>query len=135
MKNFITNNLTLEYNNNIFYNVPKNILICINENKNSQILPQLNNIKCYKRDCSDNYKSSKKKIIAENRTCINNCENDLQNIYEYNGRCYKTCSNGYYIEVLYRSYLHHHKWVPAYYQQDSLIYSGLTYYFWPQYYR
>ena len=61
MKNYVTNNLFLETYSNIFSNVSKNIVICINEKQNSTILSQISNIKCSILNCSDDWKSNQKK--------------------------------------------------------------------------
>ena len=71
MSNFIENT---PYNyDNMFENVPDNIVICLNtENTNNSILPQIRSKACSVIDCSDNWKSKQKKIIKENNTCIDN---------------------------------------------------------------
>ena len=52
LKNFIAKNyLTVE---NIFFNIPENIVACLNEN-NHKILEAFINRSCYTLDCSDNW--------------------------------------------------------------------------------
>ena len=85
---------------NMFTNVPENIVICLNEvnNTESKIFAEINNIKCNVIDCSNNWKSSQKKIINNNNECIDSCSNSTQYIYEYNGKCYENCSYLFYID-------------------------------------
>ena len=74
---------------NIFNNVPDNIVICINKEKNIDlILPEIEKIKCHVIDCSDNWLSKQKKIEYETGECTDNCD------YEYNGKCYQSCPSG-----------------------------------------
>ena len=47
---------------NIFNQVPDNIVICINKN-NTKILEQIEQKKCYNIDCSINWKSKQKKLL------------------------------------------------------------------------
>ena len=50
----------------MFYNVPQNIVICINEmNTRTKIFPQIKNIAYYTIDCSDDWKLKQKKINNE----------------------------------------------------------------------
>ena len=81
------------YPNNFFYNIPDNIVICINDNNN--ILKNYLNIDCYVIDCSNDWKSKQKKIIKENGICVDNCYESDNNKYEYNLKCYNNCTNGY----------------------------------------
>ena len=74
MRNFNENGLT-KYDS-IFYKVPENIVVCINENNNvNKIMTQLKQKKCYDIDCSNDWKSKQKKII----TAVNGCECELDN--------------------------------------------------------
>ena len=83
----------------MFYNVPENIVICINETNNPTILSKLQeNSNCYIIDCSNDWKSKQKKILSNNGSCIDKCENDNIYKYEYNGKCYENCSNGYLLD-------------------------------------
>ena len=80
----------------MFYNVPENVVICINQNFSEEIIfPQIYSIKCYVIDCSNDWKSKQKKIINNNNECIESCDNSTQYKYEYNGKCYENCSNGF----------------------------------------
>ena len=59
------------YYQNIFKNVPENIVICINENiTQSKIFPQIKNITCHVIDCTENWKSKQKKCIKYNNISI-----------------------------------------------------------------
>ena len=54
----------------MFYNVPMNTVICLNENiTENNVFPQIKNIACYTMDCTDDWKSKQKKIINGNQ-CI-----------------------------------------------------------------
>ena len=92
MKNFNENQLT-SYDN-MFANVPDNIVVCIDE-RNTKILSKLPNINCRTIDCSDDWKLKQKKIISNNN-CIDNC--NTINKYEDNGKCVENCPNGDYFD-------------------------------------
>ena len=97
MDNFKEENLYFPeiLNRDIFYNVPENVVICIKEiNTQLIIFPQINNKSCSIIDCSDNWKSKQKKIIADNNKCVEKCDNPPY-IYEYNGKCYENCTKGF----------------------------------------
>ena len=88
-------NNTTNYDN-MFYGLPANIVICINENlTKSKIVPQIKSKKRYIMDCSDEWKSSQKNIIYYSNQCIENCFTSTQYLYEYNGKCYDNCTNGF----------------------------------------
>ena len=99
LNNFHKNILLSRYNSDysdIFFNISQNAVICYNNiTENDLIFSQIKeNINCYSIDCTENWKSSQKKIILYNDTCIDDCKNDLIFNYEYNGICYDDCSNG-----------------------------------------
>lgn len=51
-----------DYYEKMFYGVPDNVVICINENNNQNIIfPQIKQKTCYTIDCSDDWKSKQKK--------------------------------------------------------------------------
>ena len=83
----------------MFYNVPNNIVICINENiTNQKIFPQIKNKTCSIIDCTDNWKSKQKKLISnKDNECIEKCINNSLYKYEYNGKCYGNCTYNYYL--------------------------------------
>ena len=62
---------------NMFYNIPENVVVCINENiiKN-KIFPQIKNKACFTIDCTDNWKSKQKGIINNNK-CFEYNINDM----------------------------------------------------------
>ena len=81
---------------NMFTNIPKNIVICINNRTNqSKIIPQINAIKCHVIDCTNDWKLKQKKIINNTNECIDNCNDSSLYNYEYNGKCYESCEKGY----------------------------------------
>ena len=94
LQNFDDSKVTKDtYINNIFDGIPDNIIICIDNSKNSKILNQLSTKSCYNISCSTEWKSIQKKIIKDQGTCITQCTN-----YEY-GNFYctadKTCPSEY----------------------------------------
>jgi len=97
--NFDLTNLNIEQfaYEEIFYNIPENVVICIDEsiNDNYIIISQIRNISCYVIDCSNDWKSKQKKLINNTNECIESCENSLQYKYEYNGKCFENCTNGF----------------------------------------
>ena len=98
LKNFIEYQLneSLSDYENMFYNLPENVVICINENLTEEkILPQIKNLSCHVIDCSNNWKSKQKKITNDTNECIESCDNSTQYKYEYNGKCYENCTNGF----------------------------------------
>ena len=55
------------YYGNMFDNVPENVVVCIDEEKNkNKIFPQLKIKKCFINNCSKNWKMSQKKICGDN---------------------------------------------------------------------
>ena len=89
MKNFNQMGGLFDFGN-MFYIVPKNVIICVNESNIPQnVLSQIKGLKFYKNDCSNNWKLSQQKILEDGVNCIDNCTNDYK--YEYNGKCYKNC--------------------------------------------
>ena len=96
LQNFHKNNIS-SYSY-LFSSVPKNLVICYkNMSDNDLIFSQIiYDIKCYSIDCSDNWRLSYKKIVANNSyACIDNCNKDLKYKYEYNGMCYENCTSEY----------------------------------------
>ena len=89
---------------NIFYNIPENIIICINP-ENKIILNELSKtVECFFMDCSDFWIQNK--ILTKNNitSCINNCFNISENCHNdcakkyLNDICYKNCSYFYYFD-------------------------------------
>ena len=55
-----------DYYGNMFDNVPENVVVCIDEQKNkNKIFPQLKIKKCFTNDCSENWRMSQKKIYGD----------------------------------------------------------------------
>ena len=91
MINFSEN--SFEDFNDIFINLPDNIVVCLNKEKVlTQIGSQISNKKCHIDDCTDNWRLNQKKFVEESDECINNCSE--RNLYEYNGRCISKCQRG-----------------------------------------
>ena len=77
----------------MFFNVPENVVICIDEIKNpAKIIPQIKSKSCYTIDCSKDWKYFQKKFINNTNICVESCTSDYK--YEYNGKCIKNCING-----------------------------------------
>ena len=100
LKNFDESQLTaVSKYEKMFENIPSNVVICINESKNQNIIfPQIKKIECYIIDCSDDWKSKQKKIIPKTGKCLESCDKDPQYKYEYNGKCYDNCPKGYFTD-------------------------------------
>ena len=82
--------------NDIFFGIPENVVICIDEIINKdKIVPQIKEKSCYVISCSDDWKSNQKKMIYNTNKCIESCESSTQYKYEYNGKCYDYCPNGF----------------------------------------
>jgi len=79
--------------NNTFYNVPDNVVVCINEN-NMKILSDLFKKNCYTIDCSDDWETKVKKNVSKTGICFDTFNNDIHFKYEYEGRFYENCING-----------------------------------------
>ena len=71
MINFKDSSLQWGWYSNIFYNVPVNIVICINKDNINKIYSQIDAISCHIEDCTDNWKLKQKKLNDGNNTCIN----------------------------------------------------------------
>ena len=97
MKNFDIKQNIKNANENMFLNVPENVVICINKSIiDNQILQQIKNKSCYALICSEDWKSKQKKI--ENGKCIENCDNNSKEKYEFNGKCQENCTYYYYLD-------------------------------------
>ena len=93
LKNFTENNL--EDFEDIFLDIPENVVICINESNNKNIIfPQISNKNCSTLDCSNDWKLKQKKLIKNTNECIESCNISNEYKYEYNGNCVENCPNG-----------------------------------------
>ena len=82
-----------QINNEMFFNLSKSLLYCINDN--NILGSQMNNF--IKANCSELCSSiSDSKYIVEKNKCISDCSKDDINIFEYNNICYSACPNGSY---------------------------------------
>ena len=88
MKNFDESQLDNDekYYEEIFTNVPENVVICIKESKTRlKIYPQITSKNCYVIDCTDDWKSNQKKIVIDSdNICYKNCADLPVYKYEYN---------------------------------------------------
>ena len=77
--------------NNMFYNVPENVVICIDSRKvKNKIYPQITSKKFYVINCSSDWKLYQK-ILINNNQCVQSCGE--RNIYlnKANVNCYYNC--------------------------------------------
>jgi len=93
LNNFVSSSVNIK---NIFYNINENLIFCINEDKNPDIISYLkSNFSNYYNNCSDICFNEEIKIkINENNTCSFDCINDEVYKFEYKNMCYKSCPNG-----------------------------------------
>ena len=89
----------LDYNsikNNLFFQVPQNLIYCLNNEEHSTlILEQLKDKKCSTNDCSLNWKSKKQYYIEDKNICIKNCDIDDTFKYQYKDKCLLVCPEGF----------------------------------------
>ena len=79
----------------IFFGTSDNLIICINNEENSQnLISQLSSLKCAINDCSIDWKLRKQKIINGKRICTDNCLNNENYQYEFEYFCYDKCPIG-----------------------------------------
>jgi len=80
---------------NMFDGVPDNIVYCINDEAVvPNIMSELSKKKYAINDCSQNWKSNKKKLIEENGIYVDECYYNNIYYYEYKYICYRKCPNG-----------------------------------------
>ena len=91
IKNFEQNS-NLNYNE-IFYGIPKNLIVCINKTKAPDLYQLIQNLNCGNIYCSDDWYIKQKKYITEINECIDNCNNNQNYKYEFNNKCYDKCSD------------------------------------------
>jgi surface protein len=93
LNNFITSSISMK---DIFYNISDNLIFCIDEDNNPDIISYLNlNYPNYYNNCSDICFNKTIKIkINENNTCSFDCINDEVYKFEYKNMCYESCPNG-----------------------------------------
>ena len=83
--------------NNVFKNVPDNLVYCINEeNPPSKLLSQLKQLACPVKMCSIDWEKYQQKFIVERNNCTNDCSTDKLFRYEYENKCYRSCPDGTY---------------------------------------
>jgi len=80
----------------IFVNINDNLILCINEENNPNIISYLSlQNPNYYNNCSDICFNKTIKIkINENNTCSFDCINDEVYKFEYKNMCYESCPNG-----------------------------------------
>ena len=91
---------TFTKKNDVFKNIPENIVICIYETNSPQLfelIRQTNN-ECYTIYCSDDWKQHQKKLIEGTKKCVDSCKNDGDKKYELNNICYDKCNYGFFLD-------------------------------------
>ena len=85
--------------NNIFQNIPENIVICLNQENAKNLTDLIRTKSCYTVYCGDNWTEHQKKIIKEsNNVCIDSCNNNNDYEFEFNSKCYNSCEYGFYYD-------------------------------------
>ena len=72
----------------MFKNIPKNALICLDSNKSQNIYDLAGDISCVALSCDNNWRSVQKKIVESTKECVDSCNLPL---YEYEGKCLPSC--------------------------------------------
>ena len=75
----------------IFKNVPKNSVICINNPNVKNLILESDRISFCTNECANILHT---KININNKVCVESCSKAGENIYDYNNVCYKNCPNG-----------------------------------------
>ena len=85
---------------NVFKGTPDNIVICINKTNAPKLtgLIESKDQSCYTIDCSNNWKSIRKKIKNGDVGCIDNCKNNNKFQFEFNNICQENCQYGSYYD-------------------------------------
>ena len=82
----------------MFTQIPENIVYCIDENNTINYDPLMLNPLKYRRCsvlyCQSDWKSKKKKFVVEENICLENCFDDLIYKYHYEDKCYRKCPSG-----------------------------------------
>ena len=77
---------------NILDNTPPNMVICFTESRAGQFSDIFSSKTCKLIDCSQNWKSSQKKINTETGICMDSCSGNYKFYYQY--KCYRECPVG-----------------------------------------
>ena len=88
------NKRSLNWDVEMFDNIPNNIVICIGYIDNNAIYKNIKSKKCLMIDCSENWKINQKKLVNGGDECIDKCNDNTQYKFEYNGKCLENCSKG-----------------------------------------
>ena len=91
--NFYDGNITTF--NDLIYGSTDNLIYCLkNETISKQIKFELSLKKCSLNDCSNDWKTKRKKIIEKKAICTDSCLTDNLYRYEYESFCYEKCPKG-----------------------------------------
>ena len=78
----------------IFNEIPKNVIVCINEQKAPDLFKLIKELNCSNVYCLDNWYNQQKKLIKDKKECIDNCNINHNYKYELNNKCYSSCTYG-----------------------------------------
>ena len=97
LKNAKENN-RIQLINDVFTDIPENIVICINETNAPRLTELIKNESCYTNYCGDDWIKHQKKLINGRNECVESCNNNEDYEYEFNNKCYNSCEYGFYYD-------------------------------------
>ena len=91
LKNFDETKLRSDKTTNVFSNIAKNAVICLDSTKAPKLYDIANKTECVVISCIEDWRSVQKKIIIEGSNCVDNCISTQFYHYELKGKCYQEC--------------------------------------------
>ena len=83
----------LDYSNTIS-RIPKNVIVCIDQTKASDLYQLIVDLNCNNIYCSDDWYIHQKKLIDGENECIDDCNNTQSKKNEFDNKCYDICPYG-----------------------------------------
>ena len=80
--------------NNIFYGTLENMVLCYKESSSSKLNNIVRKKGCSIVNCSSDWSSNRKIIVATTNKCVKECPEDFQFLYQF--KCYYRCPPGTY---------------------------------------